>query len=192
MASYFSFAVSPVIVHVVVSNGSDYVSGLLGGLTALAGVLLAEFLVRVRERRRSLNAALDDMHAAAATYLGGILPGRTQAETQAAYSNFVSALGRVKAHARRPLRNAAAIRDEVDNIIARFAVVVARLARDGTVPKLGPVIGDRIHGLVMGGRKSSADKLDTALRDAGFDPAKYGPNALTEDTKEPEQPKGKV
>jgi len=169
--------VAPVIVHVSVSTGSLWAVGLISGGTILLGVIVTEVLVRIRERRRSLDAALLEMQTVATGHMGGILKGTPLATTVAAYGNFTAAVIRVRTIARRPLRNAQAIRDECDEILKRLYVEKARMERDGTPPKLGPIIGSRINGLVMGSRGSPIEKINDAVRAAGFDPDQFGPMA---------------
>jgi hypothetical protein len=142
--------------------------GVLGGATVLVGVVTTEMLVRVRERRRRLNDSLWALRATANPYLRG--PGAASDEAiQRDYDAVVAQLSQVFREARWPIRNARAIRAEVAEVYARFVVAIARAQTSGDPVRLGPVIGNKLHGLVLGTPKQTLDaKINEALESAGF------------------------
>jgi len=162
------FAPPPVINHVVVHSG-DLVSALIGGGIVLAGVILTEAMVRVRERRSRLNEAAWELQSA---YRGGLLVGRlsdlTPSEASSRYAHVMHQLRRIRAEARWPIKNAGKIRNEVDAITTRFMVEVVRAGTQGTGhSRLGPVIGSKLLPLVF--REAPApSSIDEALRAEGL------------------------
>jgi hypothetical protein len=158
----------PVVNHIVVNSG-DLVSALIGGAIVLAGVLLSEAFVRLRERRRRLDEAAWELQGATR---GGLLVGRiedmTPSEASSRYAHVMHQLGRIRAEAKWPIKNAKKIRDEVDAIETRFMVEVVRAGTQGTGhPRLGPVIGSELLPLIF--RETHADEaLDKALKAEGL------------------------
>lgn len=145
----------PVIyLHPVINvHTGDFVAGLLGGVVVLLGVLLGELLIRQRERQRHLREAAWSLQTGIG---GGLMTGRigemSNAEVSKAYVEFMTQLGRIRAEARWPIRNAKAIRDEVDAILRRFVLAVARAgAEQAGSPRLGPVMGDKLMRLIVPG-----------------------------------------
>jgi hypothetical protein len=152
-----------------VIHSGDLVSALIGGGIVLAGVFLAEAFVRVRERRTRLNEAAWELQSATR---GGLLVGRlsdmTPSEASVGYAHVMHQLGRIRAEARWPIKNADKIVIEVDKITTRFMVEVVRAGTQGTGhPRLGPIIGSTLLPLIFQ-ESRSADALDTALKAEGL------------------------
>ncbi len=160
---------SPTVINHVVVHSGDLVSALIGGGIVVAGVLLTEAFVRVRERRRRLNEAAWDLQSATS---GGLLVGRltdmTPSEASSRYATVMHQLGRIRADAKWPIRNAKKIRDEVDAITIRFMVAVVKAGTQGAGhPRLGPILGSKLLPLIF--REPHAAKaLDDALKAEGL------------------------
>jgi hypothetical protein len=162
-------ASSPTVINHVVVHSGDLVSALIGGGIVLAGVLLTEAFVRVRERRRRLNEAAWDLQSATR---GGLLVGRladmTPSEASAGYAAVMHQLGRIRAEAKWPICNAGEIRDEVDAITIRFMVAVVRAGTQGAGhPRLGPILGSTLLPLIFR-EPHSVQALDDALKAEGL------------------------
>lgn len=146
------------------------VAGLVGGAVVLLGVVFAEALVRNRERRRRLEEAVWNLRT---PLQGGLLTGHvdhlSQAELSARYSTFADQLGRIRAEAKWPMRNAKQIRDEVDEITVRLMVAMAKWgANRAGPPRLGPILGDKLLRLVLDAQRSAGHRLDEALKAEGL------------------------
>jgi hypothetical protein len=78
---------------------------------------------------------------------------------------FIQQLGRIRADARWPIRNATKIRDEVERITLDFMVAAGRWGA-GTAgpPRLGPILGNELPGLMFRHSASSLSHVDDALR----------------------------
>ena len=158
-----------IYVHNVVHSG-DLVSALIGGGVVLFGVFLTEAFVRVRERRRRLNEAAWELQSATR---GGLLVGRltdmTASEASSRYANFKHQLGRIRADAKWPIRNAKEIVAEVDAITIRLMVAVVRAGTQTDVgpPRLGPILGSKLLPLISR-EPPSAQALDDALKAEGL------------------------
>src|ERR1700735_3544659 len=85
--------------HVVVHSG-DLLSAVIGGGVVLLGVMLAEILTRVRERRRLDEAAWDLQSALRGGLLTGRIVGKTTAEAAASYADVMHQLGRIRREAK--------------------------------------------------------------------------------------------
>jgi len=156
-----------IVVH---SGGSSVVAGVIGGAVVLIGVVLAEALIRGRERRRRLEEAAWNLRT---PLEGGLLTGNVQhlstAELSARYGAFADHLGQIRAQAKWPVRNAKQIRDEVDAITVRLMVAVARFgAERAGPPRLGPILGDKLLRLIVDSQESAEHQLDTALEAEGL------------------------
>jgi hypothetical protein len=160
--------------HVIVvhtGGSSSIVAGVIGGVVVLIGVVLTEALVRSRERRRRLEEAAWSLQTVA--HGGGLLTGNvshmSMAELSARYAALVDQLGRIRADAKWPIRNAQQIVAEVDAITIRLMVAVAKWgAEKAGPPRLGPILGERLAGLVFGTRESARQQLDEALSAEGL------------------------
>jgi hypothetical protein len=156
-----------VVVH---TGGSSVIAGVIGGVVVLIGVMLAEALARGRERRRRLEEAVWNLRS---TLQGGLLTGNvehlSQADLSAQYSAFADHLGRIRAEAKWPMRNARKIVDEVDAITVRLMVAIGRwgVHRAGP-PRLGPILGDKLLRLVLDAQESAGRQLDAALKAEGL------------------------
>lgn len=156
-----------VVVH---TGGNSVVAGVIGGVVVLIGVVLTEALVRSRERRRRLEEAAWSLHGG---LHGGLPTGNvghmSGVELSAHFSAFVNELGRIRADARWPIRHAQEIVDEVDAITRRLAVAMGKWgAGKAGPPRLGPILGERLAGLVFGTRRSARQKLNEALSAEGL------------------------
>lgn len=104
-----------VINHVVVHSG-DLVSALIGGGIVLLGVFVGEVFVRLRERRRRLDEAAWELQSATR---GGLLVGRlsemTPSEASSRYAHVLHQLGRIRAEAKWPIRDANV---DIDPVVA--------------------------------------------------------------------------
>jgi hypothetical protein len=159
---------SPVVNHIVINSG-DLVSALIGGGIVLAGVFVGEVFVRLRERRGRLNEAAWDLQSATR---GGLLAGRiedmTPSEASSRYAHVMHQLGRIRADAKWPIKNAQKIRNEVDAIETRFMVEVVRAGTRGAGhPRLGPIIGSELLPLIFR-ETHAAEALDAALKAEGL------------------------
>lgn len=160
---------SSLVIHATLSTsvGSLALAGVFGGLTVLVGVLVTEWLVRTRERQRRLDQALHDMEVASVPMFGPP-KGATREETRRWYSQFLRAIYDLRREVGWPIRNAKAIREELDQIEIRLTLAAAKL-RKGTTeewPKLGEVMGKDIRRLVTDTRRP--DSINDALRAEGF------------------------
>lgn len=155
----------PPVVHVTVNTGIAPVllAGLVGGATILLGVVVTEVLVRFRERRRELEAALWNMHLAC----GSQAAAETEAGKHVAEEAFTNSLAQMRSLAKWPIPNRTDIVSEIDAVFGRFAVGVARRMVEGTPLLLGAIRGTRITRLVMGDRDSVA-AINSALVAAGY------------------------
>jgi hypothetical protein len=166
--SVFSTSRVEVVVH---AGGSPVVAGVIGGLVVLIGVVLTEGLIRTRERRTRLEEAVWSLRSAAH---GGLLIGHVESmsdgELAARYAAFIDQLGRIRAEAKWPIRNREEIADEVDAITRRFMVAVGKWgAGKAGPPRLGPVLGEHLFGLVFINQKAGASQsLDDALLAEGL------------------------
>lgn len=161
---------SPTVIHVTnIVHSGDLVSALIGGGVVLFGVFVTEAFVRLRERRRRLNEAAWDLQSATR---GGLLVGRltdmTSSEASSRYAAVMHQLGRIRAEAKWPIRNAKKIRDEVDAITIRFMVAVVRAGTQGAGhPRLGPILGSNLLPFIFH-EPHAAQALDEALKAEGL------------------------
>jgi hypothetical protein len=161
---------SPTVVHLTnVIHSGDLVSALIGGGIVLAGVLLSEVFLRIRERRRRLNDAAWELQSATR---GGLLVGRlselTPSDASSRYAHILHQLGRIRADAKWPIRDAKKIRDEVDAITIRFMVAVVRAGTQGAGhPRLGPILGSKLLLLIFHEPRAK-QALEDALNAAGL------------------------
>jgi hypothetical protein len=161
---------SHTVIHVTnVVHSGDFVSALIGGGVVLFGVFVTEAFVRLRERRRRLNEGAWDLQSATR---GGLLVGRltdmTPSEASSRYAAVMHQLGRIRAEAKWPIRNAKKIRDEVDAITIRFMVAVVRAGTQGAGhPRLGPILGSKLLPLIFH-EPRAAHALDEALKAEGL------------------------
>ena len=137
---------SPTVINHVVVHSGDLVSALIGGGIVLLGVFVGEVFVRLRERRRRLDEAAWELQSATR---GGLLVGRlsemTPSEASSRYAHVLHQLGRIRAEAKWPIRDAKKIRDEVDAITIRLMVAVVRAGTQGAGhPRLGPILGSKL------------------------------------------------
>jgi len=155
------------IVHTTVGTGLGDLAfaGLVGGLAILLGVVVAEWGVRLRERRRDLNRAADDLFESILPYSLGY---KSDLEINQAIARFSVFLGRVSYYARRPLRHAGAIRAEARAISKRQALATAEWFAGGPPPNLRSVLGLDLGHLVTGSSKDQIAALDAELKNAGF------------------------
>jgi hypothetical protein len=143
---------------------------LIGGGVVLLGVFVTEAMVRVRERRRRLNEAAWDLQSATR---GGLLVGRltglTASEASSRYANVMHQLGRIRADAKWPIRDAKKIVAEVDAITIRFMVAVVRAGTrtDVGAPRLGPILGSKLLPLILR-EPRAAHALEDALKAEGL------------------------
>jgi len=157
-------------VHVTVGAGLwDLVfAGVVGGMTILAGVVTAEWLVRVRERRRVLDHAMEDLYETA-------LFSRTEYPDEdavrGAINRFALALDRLAYYARWPIPGAESIRAEAIKAHARHVVSYAKWRSGDAPPDLLYSFGERLRRLVMGAAEGGRE-TDTALEEAGFPPVR--------------------
>jgi hypothetical protein len=159
---------SPVVIQV---HSGDFVAGLTGGAVVLVGVILTELLVRHRERRRRLEEAAWSLQSAThGGLLIGHVAGMSGSDLAARYSGFMQQLGRIRAEARWPVRNAKEIVAEVDQITLRFMVAVGRMGTGNAgPPRLGPILGERLTALVFGIHGGpSSPTINEALRSEGL------------------------
>jgi hypothetical protein len=158
----------PIVNHVVV-HSSDVVSGLIGGAVVLLGVVLTEAFVRLRERRRRLNEAAWDLQSAMGGGLHtGKTPGMSYVELLARYQKIMQQLGRIRADAKWPIRNAKEIVTEVDAIMVRFMVAVVRFgAQKSGPPRIGPILGSKLLPLVLRDGNST-QVINEALKKEGL------------------------
>jgi hypothetical protein len=156
-----------VVVHT--AGGSDVIAGLIGGAVVLLSVILAEALVRRREHQRRLETATWAFLSTSHLLAAGNIDDLTRREIQSELAAFGRGLGPVRVEARWPTHNAAAIANELDQINARLMVAVTRWSA-GThgAPRLGPITGERLSGLVFRNRLTSKERINDALRAEGL------------------------
>lgn len=163
-------SISHTVIHVTnVIHSGDLVSALIGGGIVLLGVFIAEVFVRQRERRRRLNEAAWELQTATS---GGLLVGRlddmTPSEASARYAAIMHLLGRIRAEAKWPIRDAKNIKNEVDAIVIRLMVEVVRSGTQGTGHvALGPILGSTLVPLIFH-EPHSGEALDKALKAEGL------------------------
>jgi hypothetical protein len=170
MNGFSALSTSRVEVVVHTAGVASIVAGIVGGIVVLIGVVLTEALVRSRERRRRLEEAMWNLQGG---LHGGLLTGHvghmSGTELSARYAAFTDQLGRIRADARWPMRNAQEIVAEVDAITVRLMVAMGRWGTKKVgPPRLGPILGDRLAGLVFGKRESARQHLDEALSAEGL------------------------
>jgi hypothetical protein len=172
MSGFASLSSTSHLIIVHVSSGSSVVAGVIGGAVVLIGVLLTEALIRIREGRRRLEDATWNLLDASNLLSTGKTLGMSDKELLGELANFVRAIGRVRVAARWPRRNAHAIVAELDAINGRFMVAMAKWASDhhpnDGPPRLGPIVGERLSGLVFPGQIQARERVDAVLREAGF------------------------
>jgi len=162
----------PVIdLHPVINvHTGDFVAGLLGGGVVLLGALLTEALVRHRERVRRLQEAAWAAQAAAS---GGLMIGHIPEEWSGdqlarALTDFSQQLGRVKREAHWPIRHAKEIRAEVDRIREDLMVATAKMGMGKAgPPALGPILGEKLLGLILREKGLTQQRLNERLRAEG-------------------------
>ncbi len=107
---------SPTVINHVVVHSGDLVSALIGGGIVLLGVFVGEVFVRLRERRRRLDEAAWELQSATR---GGLLVGRlsemTPSEASSRYAHVLHQLGRIRAEAKWPIRDANV---DIDPVVA--------------------------------------------------------------------------
>ena len=148
-----SSATHPLVVHVVVGGTGlwpIFLGGLVGGLTVFAGVLLAEWLTRIRERRSRIHEA----HFMAIQLSLNFAVEDTRKVTPVQWLNTAVPLqlevGRIGAQARWPMRNAAAIRSEVLDILHRIDSTSDTMLRRQEKVDPTEVMGRRLGPLLRG------------------------------------------
>jgi hypothetical protein len=160
---------SPTVINHVVVHSGDLVSALIGGGIVLLGVFVGEVFVRLRERRRRLDEAAWELQSATR---GGLLVGRlsemTPSEASSRYAHVLHQLGRIRAEAKWPIRDAKKTRDEVDAITIRLMVAVVRAGTQGAGhPRLGPILGSKLLPLIFH-EPHAKQVLEDALKAEGL------------------------
>lgn len=108
------------------------------------------------------------MLATSATLLAGSVSHLTEHELVARYAEFMQGLNRIHIHARWPTPKAEEIRTEVDEIYARFFVALDKwTSGDEGPPRLGPIIGEHLSGLVFPGKPTVRQRVNEALAAEG-------------------------
>lgn len=159
--------VSHVVIVPAGANGS-LVAGLIGGGVVLLGVFLADLLTRWRDRRSRLEEATWGMLAASSTLMTGSVGHLTEHELIARYAELMQGLNRIRTHASWPTPNAEQIRAEVDEIYARFFVALDKwTSGEEGPPRLGPIIGEQLSGLVFPGKPTVRQRINEALTGEG-------------------------
>ena len=158
-----------VVVHNVVNIGSPWLAGLIGGAVVLIGVVTTEVLVRFRERGRRIIESWWAMGAATTGLKDGNPLELPADQLLEAYGSVIEHLAKIRSDARWPVKDAGAIREEIDEIQARFMIALG-LFGDGKegAPRLGPIVGDKLARLIFGKHRSAMAKLDARLVEAGL------------------------
>ena len=81
------------------------------------------------------------------------------------YTSFVHDLIRIRTYARWPVRKAAQIRAEVDEILVRFSAAVDEWnTGDAGPPRVGAIVGGELAGLAFPSESNVKQLLNSALR----------------------------
>jgi hypothetical protein len=166
-------AASPqsVIVHVTVGTGIGGLglAGFVGGLTILLGVLAAEWLVRLRERRRDLQQATEAVFDTLTPFLQApASAGLSADEIHAAGVRLIFVVRKVRDCARRPIKNWEAIRHETTEIWVRHAVATVEWLRGGPAPDFRKIVGVQLQSLVSGSHVDAGERVNEVLASKGL------------------------
>jgi hypothetical protein len=124
------------------------VGGAIGGATVLLGVLVAEWLTRVRERRDRINDSLFNVLQFSILLTVEDTTKVTPHMWIERVTPFQIEVGRLGRQARWPMRNAKEIRQEVHEILKRYKQTSSELLTHQKKIDPREVVGDRLGPLV--------------------------------------------
>jgi hypothetical protein len=145
------------------------VGGLVGAAAVVLGILLSEWLNRVRRRREQLEIAcriIGNEGTVLMSMLRHPAPGDRLPQE---FSHIIQQLGIVRSVARWPLRHHADIKGEANALTTRLTVAMIRWLDRGPLSndEVRPILDGRLYRLVFGGDPLE-DDIGAALKDAGL------------------------
>ncbi len=162
---------SVIAVHVASGSPSAVVTGLIAGTVVVVGAVITAAFTRWRDVRRRLEDATWSLLARATRLVPGPSATLSEREIRDYFDSFLADTSRVRTYARWPIRNATAIRAEINDIQIRFTVAVGKWELHGeSMPDLRALIGGTLFPLVFP-QTSDAEygkRLDAALVASGL------------------------
>jgi len=165
-----------VIVNPVIEQATDWpgivVGGIIGGLVVSIGVVLAEWLIRSRERRSKVRKIVSgiafDMPILTAYYSDDpeaprLEPGDYHGEFWRLRQDVLGGLNDLRTLPRWPMKNAKMIRANAEQLVALLTAATLRSTRGLRLSRADQVAitaHDRLHSLVFGTEPVSKDLVD--------------------------------
>ena len=159
---------SQIVVHET-SAVSDLVAAALTGVTVVVGVLLAELMARLRDRRASLEEDVRRLEMAVPYVVTGLAELSSPMDTslgsvwQRNHEDVMNAVARIERAARWPIRRAKKIRAEARRLLSQVGGAYLAASIDGrrlAPHELSHFRTMELAELVNGRRPSSADLTD--------------------------------
>lgn len=156
-------------------SGQAFLTGIISGVVVVVGVVLAETLSRVRNRRELILDRIQELNIVLPKYLASFtrrqgFPSPSDPEFPALFERVLSCLADIRFNARSPLRGHAEIREKAEDLTARAFAALSVWEKGGalSVSDMANIGVNSLRRAVLGTKHQTLDHLIKQYEKDGF------------------------